>query len=359
LGLPVDGKKELLAHGADADGAITWDRFLPRSDNLYAATFSLLGMCRNDGHNGLPSFQSGNLQAPLRLVLTDNGTSLGMPVWAFDNMFQTEPNGNWRAIDLLDKTPLAQQLSALFDVRISEPQVASYATDLWSPLSSSQQSAQPNPFNAVSPEITNFAFPDITSYSDLRSVLLGGEFGDRSLGPYGRIGSAWSNVFLAQSFARLTTGNRVKASIIVSPDPNSQPGPLGAWFENAQGSAWRLAMLHELEGVVVESYGTAHRAVNPILNRIGGNRPQHVIGSRQTAFTIVSKTGTLDPDGEGPLLEDSNYIFTAGIWNDQLGRFEHAVTGVIYIEQGQEGQAQAFAAALLSLLDQKARFQWN
>ena len=360
LGLPFDGKKELLGHAADAGGGISWNSFLPKSDNLYAATFSLLGMCKNDTHSGLPSFQAGrNLQAPLILVLTDSGTSFGRPVWAFDNIFQTEPNDNWRAIDLLDKTPLAQQLSALFDVRVSEPQVASYATDLWQPIAATGQPAQQSVFNAVSPEITNFAFPDITSYSDLRSVLLGGEFGDPSLGPYGRIGSAWSNVFLAQSFARLSTGNRVTASIVANALPQPSPSPVHAWFENAQTTPWRLAMLHELEGVVVASYGTAHKAINPVLNRIAPDRPEYGIGSGQNVFTIVSKTGTLDADAEGRLREDSTYIFTAGIWNDQLRRFEHAVTGAIYIEQGEEGQAQEFAAALLSLLHQKARFQWN
>jgi hypothetical protein len=292
-------------------------------------------------------------------VLTDSGTSLGRPVWALDNIFQTEPDGNWRAIDLLDKTPLAQQLSALFDVRVSEPQVASYATDLWLPFAASGQAAQQNAFNAVSPEITNFAFPDITTYSDLRSVLLGGEFGDPSLGPYGRIGSAWSNVFLAQSFARLSTGNRVIASIVANASPQPSPASVRPWFENAQTSPWRLAMLHELEGVVVASYGTAHNAISPVLNRIAPNRPEYGIGSGQNVFTIVSKTGTLDADGEGPLREDSTYMFTAGIWNDQSKRFEQAVTGVIYIEQGDEGQAQAFAAALLSLLQQKVRFKWN
>lgn len=360
LGLPFDGKKDLLGHAPDADGGISWNSFLPRSDNLYAATFSLLGMCRNDTHSGLPSFQAGgNLQAPLRLVLTDGGTSLGRPVWAFDNIFQTEPDGNWRKIDLLDKTPLAQQLSALFDVRVSEPQVASYSTDLWLPIAASAQAAQESTFNAVSPEITNFAFPDITSYSDLRSVLLGGEFGDPSLANYGRIGSAWSNVFLAQSFARLSTGNRVTASILANASPQPSPTPVPAWFENAQTAPWRLAMLHELEGVVVANHGTAHNAIGPVLNRIAPNRPEYGIGSGQNIFTIVSKTGTLDPDGEGPLREDSTYLFTAGIWNDQSRRFENAVTGVIYIEQGDQGQAQAFAAALLSLLRQKARFRWN
>jgi hypothetical protein len=360
LGLPFDGRKDLIGQGADANGSIDWKNFLPQSDNLYAATFSLLGMCRNDTHSGLPSFQANqNPRAPLQLVLTDSGTTLGKPIWALDNIFQTGSGGNWRSIDLLDKTPLAQQLKALFDVRVSEPQVQSYATDLWRPIIPQGQVSQQNVFNAVSPEITNFAFPDITNYADLRSVLLGGEFGHPSLGPYGRVGSAWSNVFLAQSFARLSSGNRVTASIVANPSLQPASGPVTAWFENAPNTPWRLAMLHELEGVVVESYGTAYRALNPVLNRIAANRPQYGVGSGQSVFTIVSKTGTLDPDGNGPLLEDSNFVFTAGIWNDKSRRFEHAVTGAIYIEQGRGGQAQAFAAALLSLLDQKTRFQWN
>jgi hypothetical protein len=358
LGLPFDGKRELLSHALDGDGAIAWKDFLPKSDNLYAATLTLLGTCKSEGTVGLPHFrQMRNPQPPLRLVLTDNGTNLGSPIWAFDNMYDPNPADDWRAIDLIHKTPLADQLAALFDVRTREPQVASYATDMWLPVTATEHVSKHQVFNTVSPEIPNFAFPDLVNYSDLRSVVLGGEFGYSSLSPYGRIGSAWSNVFLAQSFARISTGRKVMAHIVATPQ---QPRPeIDAWFENALTSPWRLTMLHELEGVGVEQSGTAHRAINSTLMRIAGSRPQYTIGSHQRAFTVVSKTGTLDPDGRGPLLEDSTFVFTAGIWDDSLGRFEKGVTGAIYVEQGNEGQAQAFAAALLSLLNGQARFHWN
>jgi hypothetical protein len=272
-------------------------------------------------------------------------------------MFDTNP-GSWRAMGLLDKTPLAQQLDALFDVRTREPQVASYATDMWLPVTTSELLSKESVFDKVSPEITNFAFPDLVNYSDLRSVLLGGEFGDPSLGPYGRIGSAWSNVFLAQSFARISTGRKVVA-YIVEQEPSVKTSRVASeeWFEGAQSAPWRLALVHELEGVGVEPYGTAYKALNSTITDIGGNRPKYAIGGASTVFTVISKTGTLDPDGGGPLLEDSNFVFTAGIWNN--GTFERAVTGAIYIEQGAEGQAQAFAAALLRLLDRHARFLWT
>jgi hypothetical protein len=211
-------------------------------------------------------------------------------------------------------------------------------------------------FNLVSPEITNFAFRDVDNFPDLRSVLLGGEFND--LSQYGNVGSAWSNVLLAESFARITTGRKIRANMIS--DPSIQHGPISEeWFEGIRSAPWYRSMLGSLEGVTVRPQATAQPALAGALRRITGTSVEPVLDSGRRQFTMFSKSGTLDPDGDGDLLEDSIFIFTAGIWNDTIGMFDRPVTGVIYIKQGKEGQAQLFASELLKLLDSNPRFNWS
>jgi len=352
LGLPLGGEnKEIVGY----QNEITWQEFLPPSDNLYAVTLALLGLSNSEQARALPRFTRSSITsgAP-RLELLDNGSSLGLPDWG--NMFDVKNN----RVELLEQTPLARGLDDLFNVRASTPpQASSFDNSMWMPLKGGGLMSKGQPYNNVSPEITNFAFEDINNFVDLRSVLLGGEFSD--LPQYGRVGAAWSNVYLAQSFARITTGRKISALIIAEQTPSLKlSGPaVEEWFPNASASAWRRDLLRGLEGVVVEPRGTAHAVLWNVLREIGGSRPQYVLGSGQVHFTVFSKTGTLALAEKGNRLEDSIYVFTAGIWNDRTGTFDRPVTGAIYFEQGSEGKAQAFAAELITLLDRHARFNWS
>jgi len=276
---------------------------------------------------------------------------------------------------LLEQTPLRRQLEDLFDVRAGTPQFRSYANTIWLPLERrgilSEKSLEE--FNLASPEIPNLALADVRNFDDLRAVLLGGEIGD--LPEYGSVGSAWSNVYLAQSFARITTGRRVTAQIIADVPPaatSSAASPEGQeWIGGYLRSTWRRALLGGLEGVGREAGATAYPALGDTIRRINSERgitdidvpfesqPRYAIGSGRSYFTIFCKTGTLDPDNEGPLLDDSIFVFTAGIWDDAANRFCRPVTGAIYLEQATMGQAQRYAARLIRTLNNRVRFNWS
>lgn len=354
LALPLGSKEGIRGHKGALE--ITWDTFLPPSDNLYAVTLAMLGMSRENA--GVPRFgENGNyrsLQPPYRIELTDNGTSLGLPEWAYPNMF--DPNGqneeNRIAGTLVASTPLAKNLEILFDIKTAEPEVKSFDNAMWwsGVVDDPKIFAESNSFDNVSPEITNFAFPKIPDFAALRSVLLGGGFstGDSSLNPYGNIGGKWSNVFLTQAIARIVTGNKVRAQIVAGvKNTESVDPPVAEWFSGARVSVWRATLLHSLEAV--STNGTAAGALSPIIISIKKDA---------TDFTIFSKTGTLENPQDESLEDTSNFIFTAGLWNEKEKRIEKAVSGAIYIEQGKLGQAQFFAAELIKLLNNK-HYLWG
>lgn len=344
FGLPL-GNNGKVIRGHDGATEIPWERFLPYSDNLYAVTLSLLGMSAAGGPSGLPPFAGGQAaSAPLRLELTDAARSNWTPQWAEPNMFDAEGN----RVELLERTPLARQLAELFDTVTGAPQVSSYDAGMWAPLEKQGLMSKRSSFNFVSPQITNFALADVRNFVELRAVLLGGEFED--LSDYGSVGSAWSNVYLAQSFARITTGKRVRARIVADTDAR---GPAEPWFEGAEQAPWRDMVMHGLRGVVALPGATAHEALSQTVEKIGRG------ATGQRRFAIFSKTGTLDSDDRGGKLEDSVYVFTAGMWDEASRSFERPVTAAIYIEQGTQGQAQLLAADLLKLLNESPRFKWS
>jgi hypothetical protein len=348
FGLPLGNGRAIIGRGGAT--VIPWQNFIPRSDNLYALTLSLLGMCEAGQTRDVPGFMGGSVPpAPFTLELTDAGSNLGMPRWAAPNMFDRQQG----KVALLQQTPLARQLQDLFDTRTGDPQISSYDTGLWSALDRAGWQTTGGAFNIVSPEVTNFAFSDINNFSDLRSVLLGGEMA--GLEEYGNIGSAWSNVELAQAFARIVTGRRIMARIIAGDAP--------AYPELAPGFAsaeWRQEVVRSLERVANDPAGTAYASLHPTIQRIGGGAAGQ--------FTVMSKTGTLDPDNygqniDGPRQSDSIYVFTAGLWNDSTGEFTRSVTGAVYIEQASERvrelAAPALAARVIQLLDRHPRFKWS
>ncbi len=348
LGLPVSGKRGIAGRGGDTE--ITWDEFLPHSDNLYAVALSLLGMCDSKDGGATPRFRSGIPASPFRLTLTPGGSLLGDPVWANEHMFDSKT----RAIELLDQTPLARNLQSLFGVRADYPAVRSarYDTSIWSQLQLGQppESNSLGKMNLVSPEIPNLALADVRNFDDLRSFLLGGEIDD--LPEYGRVGSAWSNVYLTQSLARIVTGRKIKARIVASPSE-----PEAVTESRSSPNSWRQKIIEGLAGVVSNPGGTAWRQLASYNGNLDGKN-----------FKIIGKTGTLDPDNtadkegrliKGELLSDSIFIFTAGIWDGEkfTGR---SITGAIYLEQGGDQQAQRLAADLIRRLNNdKTRFQWG
>lgn len=348
FGLPLGGRGGIIGRGGATN--IPWQNFLPRSDNLYAITFSLLGMCEAAEGQGAPKFERGAVGAgPFTLELNDGGSNLGMPRWPSPNMFDVQNN----RVSLLQQTPLARRLQDLFGARAGDPEVSSYDTGLWSGVLGAGWRERTGAFNIISPEVTNFAFTDINNFGDLRSVLLGGEMA----GPeeYGNIGSAWSNVELAQAFARIVTGRRIEARIVAGERPLF-PELLPGLAE----AGWRLALMRSLERVANDPSGTAYVSLHPTIERVAAGRAGR--------FTVMSKTGTLDPDNFGPgvngrLESDSIFVFTAGLWDNARGEFTRSVTGAIYIEQASEQvrelAAPALAARVIQLLDKHPRFKWS
>jgi hypothetical protein len=354
FGLPFSGEegKTISAHNTE----VSWADFLPYSDNLYSLTFSLLGLTDARNTQGLPRFERPTSATALRLDLTDDSSSLGMPQWATRDMFNPQVPIKPGGVARLELTPLASGLESLFNVRAVDPQTFSYDTSLWSSLREHGLLSNEEIFNLISPEITNFALRDVDNFPDLRSVLLGGEF--NALSQYGRVGGAWSNVLLAESFARITTGRRIKARIIADASNKLSP-TTEEWFEGARSATWYPSLMRSLEGVVVKRQATAEAELRGALITISGSPVEAVFDSGRRRFTVFAKTGTLDPDGDGDLREDSIFVFTAGIWNDASRTFDRPVTGVIYIGQGEERQAQLFADELLRLLDRNTRFTWS
>lgn len=356
FGIQLSSKRKIEAHDkgpTTSDGVprIDWQHFLPPSDNLYAVTLALLGMCDSADTDGLPRFEnSPRPSLPLELTLTDEGSSLGQPIWPSIADLKN------RTPARLHETPLANQLEKLFDIRAGYPQKDSYFTKIWSKLEKDgllSSGAVSEMRAGLSPEIPNFAFADINNFDDLRVVLLGSEF--RDLPQFGRVGGAWSNIYLAQSFARITTGRKITARIIADNPPATE--------ELFRDKPWWPSMLSGLEGVIAQPDGTA-RVLSDFIGEI--NRQRMAAGLHENQFRILSKTGTLDPDDfgdrNGPLLADSIYIFTAGIWNDATQTFERPVTGAIYIEQASDIgmlKAQALAAELLKRLNRNPRFKWD
>jgi len=362
FGFPLGGREGIKGQGAE----VNWGAFLPKSDNLYAITLSLLGASNGNGANGLPLFNDQPMSAPLRLTLRDRNTLPGEPQWASQGMFGE------KEVNRLQNTPLAFNLGELFGVNADLPAVSKdrYDTAPWDALRSFPSLTSLDTFNLASPEKPNVALADVRSYDDLRSTLLGGEFLD--LPQYGRVGNAWSNVYLAQSFARIVTGRNITARLAVKPPEEKSSGEdkdqsVKDWFDGAARSEWRMDLLRGLEGVARQG-GTAGVLDKLIaeINRKRGSATGN-IGDGRTYFTIFSKTGTLDADGKKldaggndvSLLDDSVFVFTAGLWDDANRRFISSVTGAIYFEQGGQEQAQKFAADLIRALDKLDRFRWS
>ncbi len=161
------------------------------------------------------------------------------------------------------------------------------------------------------------------------------------------------------------------ARIIGDAPAKSADAETGEWLPGYFRSEWRRPLLRGLEGVVRDPQGTAHAALAETVKAINrrrnvadfdqadANQMRYAIGSGKRYFTVFCKTGTLDPDNDGPLLEDSIFVFTAGIWDDQTGKFCRGITGAIYLEQATQGQAQRFAADLIRLLDSYPRYGWG
>jgi len=338
FGLPLEGEEGISGRGGKRN--IGWPDFLPASDNLYAVTLSLLGMAARQGNSGLPAFTGSQATSPLELKLTDKDSSLGAPRWEPQVIFNVPK----REITLLEMTHLAQGLHDLFDVVSDYPTHSNFRYDsaLWSPLLEARLLGLKSldQMRLVSPEKPNIALADVRNFHELRSVLLGGEFSD--LEEYGRVGNAWSNVYLAQSLARIVTGHRVTAQIVAPVSSQAEPWAAGA------NVAWREELLRGLEGVARQ--GTAKAALGGVIEKINQQRG----GSEPSYFTVFCKTGTLDADGKkGAKRPDSIFIFSAGVWDAANKKFVgRSITGAIYLEQA-EGQAQFLAAELIKILNDK------
>lgn len=332
---------------------VSWDKFLPPSDNLYAVSLGLMGLTVNDG-SGRVSFSEHDALG-LRVRIGDGAVQSHQPRFVED-VFSDDPEKG-ENVGNLGRTPLAANYKKLFNVSI-DAGAKDYDTSIWdnAPPDLLRRDGSGSNLFAISPERTNLNLEHVTKTYELRSILLGGEVE----GPeeYGSVGSAWCNVLQAQALARIVTGKEVKSRLVVSGQPDFSDWPPGG----GGPGEWRLDLLRGLQGVTRDpdgtAYGALHQFITDINNKIGAEERR--LGEPGRYFTLFSKTGTLkkrvkDPD----IFPDTIYMFAAGIWNDELHRLERPVVGVIYIEQGGGGNAQKLAKDLLGIINRYDRWCWS
>lgn len=294
LGTATPMKSEL--HGCPRT-PITWDCFLPTSNNLYAVTLGFLGAAER-GANGLPAL-GGAVEGP--------GYSIGGRRMSQRPRFEVR---NGRRV--VAASPLARQLETLFDARIGAP-AGVFDESLWRPLTK-RKLLRTNPqWQLVSPDVPSLPL-DAPRFSDLR-YLAGFMIGENE--------NNWSNAALVRALARVMTGRGTELRLIQRVGdtvlaPIEKPG---VRFGRA-----RADVLSGMRGVV-RGYGTAARTTGALFNTPG--------------FDFFGKTGTLESQRFEPLS-----LFLFGGHDARPKPHACPVVGIVYVES-ERGAAERLSGVSL------------
>lgn len=320
LGIPTKP-----AWKADGSGLIDWNTFLRRSDNYYAVHIGFLGLTK-PGANG-------------ELLLT--GPVISQSYEVNNQKYNRQPDFGGRATKGskemlgLEYSPLARKLGELFEIQYSGPDADPIASVWQQAQQAHLLSTGGSAINSISPEMPNLKLNNIRDARDFVMICLGGKT------------NLWSNVKSAEAFSRLLTGRRVNATMMKVSSGNT------ARFDTLDTSYARVrpALLKALEEVALT--GTSDILASKIrsINAARG-------GNDGRRFAVFAKTGTLKGLSNR---NDSNFIFAAGLWNENTMQLDDSIVLSIYIEKGDSGEASgrsaAFALKLMSLLDKE--FNWS
>lgn len=258
---------------------IDLETFLTCSSNLYAATLVFLASAPFSEDTGLPALQSASVSG----VRLGADRLPGRPQVA-GLADECRPG---RACAIANASQLAQSdlaisLERLFGV-LSEPsdEIGTYDRSVWNPLVNAGMIDRGKVArNRISPCISRPYVGLVEDTGALARFAVGaGE-------------NQWTNVHLAQGFARLLTGRHVEATLVerIGGDPASEvPGP-------APGPTHRTAITAGLLGSV-EGRGTA-----ATLDSFAESIQKALGETGLPPFDIAAKTGTLSEPATRSLL---------------------------------------------------------
>jgi cell division protein FtsW (lipid II flippase) len=294
LGFTTPMKSEL--HGCQRL-PVSWNCFIPNSNNLYAVTLGFLGSAEK-GANGMPAL-GGVAEGPWY--------SIGGVRMAQRPRFEVK-NGR----RLVANSPLAHQLETLFDARIGA-QTGEFDESLWRPLESKRMLRTNPQWQLVSPDVPSLPL-DAPQFSDLR-YLAGFMIGENE--------NNWSNAALVRALARVMNGRGTELRLIqrVGDTVLAPAEKAGVRF-----TAGREDVLAGMRGVVRGS-GTAARTTAKLFDTPG--------------FDFFGKTGTLESQRFEPL---SLFLF-----GGQDGRPKPRacpVVGIVYVES-ERGAAERLTGVSL------------
>jgi cell division protein FtsW (lipid II flippase) len=280
LGFTTPMKSEL--HGCPRV-PVTWDCFIPNSNNLYAVTLGFLGAAER-GANGMPAL-GGVAEGPWYSV---NGVRM-----AQRPRFEVR---NGRRV--IANSPLARQLETLFDARIGRV-AGEFDESLWRPLEAKRMLRTNPQWQLVSPDVPSLPL-DGPQFSDLR-YLAGFMIGENE--------NSWSNAALVRSLARLMNGRGTELRLIQRVGdtvlgPAEKPG--------VHFTSGRDDVLVGMRGVVRGS-GTAAHTTAKMFDAPG--------------FDFFGKTGTLESQRFEPLS-----LFLFGGREAKAKPRACPVVGIVYVE---------------------------
>jgi len=280
LGFTTPMKSEL--HGC-ARVPVTWDCFIPNSNNLYAVTLGFLGAAER-GSNGMPAL-GGVAEGPWYAL---NGVRM-----AQRPRFEVKQGRR-----MIASSPLAHQLETLFDARIGR-QSGEFDESLWRPLEAKRMLRTNPQWQLVSPDVPSLPL-DSPQFSDLR-YLAGFMIGENE--------NNWSNAALVRSLARIMNARGTELRLIQRVGdtvlaPAEKPG--------VHFTTGRDDVLAGMRGVVRGS-GTAARTTGAMFNAPG--------------FDFFGKTGTLESQRFEPLS-----LFLFGGREAKAKPRACPIVGIVYVE---------------------------
>jgi len=294
LGFTTPMKSEL--HGCPRV-PVTWDCFIPNSNNLYAVTLGFLGAAER-GANGLPAL-GGIAEGPWYAV---NGV----------RMVQRPRFEVKQGRRMIGSSPLAHQLETLFDARIGRRN-GEFDESLWRPLEAKRMLRTNPQWQLVSPDVPSLPL-DAPQFSDLR-YLAGFMIGENE--------NNWSNAALVRALARIMNARGTELRLIQRVGdtvlgPAEKPG--------VHFTTGRDDVLAGMRGVVRGS-GTAARTTGVMFNAPG--------------FDFFGKTGTLESQRFEPLS-----LFLFGGREAKARPRACPIVGIVYVES-EQGAAERLTGVSL------------